>query len=106
MPHPAHRSVTMSSNDAPEYGAVRRCVAELEEMWLSVPDARALATEVPSLDPSLAGVTDAGAFLSHPWEEAAVQGGGPVGLLAVAGMRTWLQGMLRSAEEERGHAEA
>jgi hypothetical protein len=97
----------MSSNDAADYGAVRRCVAELEEMWLSVPDARALATEVPSLDPDLACVTDAAAFLSQPWEQAAaVQARGPAGLLAVAGMRNWLQGMLRSAEQERGHAEA
>jgi hypothetical protein len=97
----------MSSINGPEYGAVRRCVAELEEMWLSVPDARDAAAEVPALDPTLSGLTDPGTFLSHPWEQGpAAQRLGAGGPLAVADMRRWLEGMLRSAEAERGHAEA
>lgn len=104
---PADRSPMMSPNNAPEYGAVRRCVAELEEMWLTVRDARAAAVEVPALDPTLAGLTDPGAFLYHPWEGgAAVQRLAQGGQLAVAGMRTWLEGMLRSAEAERARAAA
>jgi hypothetical protein len=96
----------MSPNHLADYGAVRRCVAEFEDMWASVPGAD-VAAEVPEVTSVSGGMTTPGEFVANVQEQSASTSPvEPAGQLLHARTRAWLQGVRRSAEAERSHTEA